>query len=163
VHEVLVRQGWDQAAILWEKALAEGSHKAAEQHLAELARLEQAHGIRLRSIADRLQEKFVKPLALDRLCLAVAPAIEEVRLGEPGPAWAKFQQELQTHAALPVGSGLDVPHWLQRLQFEIQRLRAGHTGVASPTSQHFLSPRTLLSFQQVQDQLNGWDKLLPAE
>src|SRR5581483_9011574 len=80
-HEVLARNDRPKAALLWEKAFARFTDKFAQQHLQELARLEQAHGLRLRTITDRLQEKFIRPLAVDRLCALVAPTMEEARRG----------------------------------------------------------------------------------
>src|SRR5205807_4309553 len=69
----------DLVAERWQEQLTRLTSELAEQYLSELAELERQHGMRLRTVADRLQERFVKPLALDRLCALIEPVMEEVR------------------------------------------------------------------------------------
>ncbi len=71
VHEVLARQD-GAAAALWRQQVEELTDEPAEHHLNEMARLEREHGIRLATIADRLGERFVKPMTIDRLCAGQA-------------------------------------------------------------------------------------------
>lgn len=159
-HEVLARQGCATGALLWQEAFTHLTRDLAEQHLGELTRLEQTHGFRLRTLTDHLEQRFVKPLAIDRLCVLVAPAMAEARTGGDGSALARFQQELAIHAATPAGVGLDVPHWLRRLEREVQRVRAEHTALSGLTRKHFSVPRTTLSLADIQQQLTDWDKPL---
>src|SRR5262249_44037836 len=128
VHEVLARRGRSTAAELWEAAFRQSTAPKAEALLAQLAQLEPQHGLILRTIRDRLNARFVKPLAVDRLCVYVAPAMAEAQQGTAGPALTRFLEELHTHAATPIGSGLDVPDWLDRLQQEARRVRAERNG-----------------------------------
>jgi hypothetical protein len=159
VHEVLARAGRTAAALLWQAAFTDLTRNLAEQHLRELARLEQTHAVRLRTIADRVNERFIKPLTLDRLCVLVAPAMEAARKADDGgQALARFQEELSVHAATPVGSGLDVPIWLRRLQREVQRVRAERTAIAGLGRRQFLIARTTLSLEELRRQLAEWDK-----
>src|SRR5262249_6188282 len=51
-HEVLARKGRAEAAVLWEQGFTRLAAPVAGRYLQELARLEQAHGIRLRTVAD---------------------------------------------------------------------------------------------------------------
>ena len=44
------------------------------RHLAGLAQLESRHGLKLRTVGDRLRERFIAPLAIDRMCALVGPA-----------------------------------------------------------------------------------------
>ena len=46
---------------------------------------------RLRTVADRVEERFLKPLALDRLCALVKPAMAEARAGEKGATFARLE------------------------------------------------------------------------
>src|SRR5262249_37949901 len=78
-HEVLARRGKNGAALLWQAGFTQISEDKAAQHLERLARRESDHGLRLHTVTDRLQERFVKPLALDRLCALIEPAMEEAR------------------------------------------------------------------------------------
>ena len=75
-HEVLIRRGCDGAAEIWRRAMAERTSDVADQQLERLAKLQTQYGMRLPTIADRLSERFVRPLAIDRVRALVAPAAE---------------------------------------------------------------------------------------
>jgi hypothetical protein len=158
-HEVLARRGRGKAAVLWEQSLTQFTRELARQHLEQLSRLERARGVRLGTITDRLNERFVKPLALDRLCAGIEPAMLEAR-GEPGqrPAFERLQRELQTYTATPFGVGLDVPYWLRRLEMEVHRVQATHTTIAVLVEGFFRVPRRPLSYEDLQRQLRGWER-----
>ena len=78
VHEVLAKKD-ARAAALWRDQVQEMSRQAADDHLQELARLERMHGMRLATVADKLEERFVKPMALDGLCALIEPAMARRR------------------------------------------------------------------------------------
>lgn len=159
-HETLARRGLERAARLWEEAFARLTHELAEQHLRELARLEQVHGMRLRSVADRLHERFTRPLALDRLCALIGPALAEAEQPGSGAALARLEAELHPHTQQPTGAGLDVPHWLRRLEGEVQRARAARTAVAQLAEEFFRVPRLRLTGDDVREQLRQWEEPL---
>jgi hypothetical protein len=163
VHEVLARHGRSGTAVLWQEAFVHLTRQRAQQLLNELARLEQANGLRLRTVADRLQERFVKPLALDRLCALIGPALAEAQKPEGGPSFARLQEEMQAWTATPTGVGLDVPHWLRRLESEVQRVRAERSAIAGLAEKYFRIPRRLLTRAEVEEQLANWDRSLPAD
>ena len=102
----------------------------ARQFLAQLAELERARGVRLNTIGDRLQERFIKPLALDRLRALVEPAIQESQQGGNAPSFIRLQEELQAYTATPTGVGLDVPAWLRSLEAEVHRVLATRSTLA---------------------------------
>jgi hypothetical protein len=158
-HEVLARSGRAEAAVLWQDGFADSTQELAAEHLRSLAALEQAHGLRLGTVADRVQERFVKPLALDRLCALVGPAMDEARQGGPGPAMEALEEELQPFVSLPSGVGLDVPGWLRRLEAEVQRVHASHTSLAELAENLFQMPERDLSREELQQQLQEWDRL----
>jgi hypothetical protein len=163
VHEVFVRkQKWEPAIRLQEE-LTRNTGKVADQYLALGKDLERVHGIRLRTVRDRLEERFVKPLALGRLCALVEPAMLEARQRRADGAFGHFEAELQPYAAEPAGVGLDVPYWLGRLEFEVQRVRATRTAIAGLAVQLAQVPRTLLSYEDFQQQLENWDTPLDHE
>jgi hypothetical protein len=159
-HEVLARLGRDRAAVLWEEAVGRQTEGPAAEHLQALARLEQTHGVRLATVGDRVRERFVKPLALDRLCALVEPAMEEARGSEPAAAFGRLREELAAYVATPVGAGLDVPGWLRRLGAEVQRVRAGRTTLAVLAGRQFHLPERRVSLEDLQGQLRDWDKPL---
>jgi hypothetical protein len=159
-HDVLARRGRTEAAVGWEEAFAQLAQEPAAQHLEELARLEREHRVRLSTVADRLREGFVKPLALDRLCALIEPAVREVR--EPGarPAFERLRRELQPFAATPTGAGLDVPHWLRRLEGEVQRVRATHSAVAVLAEGLFRTPQRAMPYEEIQTQVQDIERSL---
>jgi hypothetical protein len=163
-HEVLARADRSGAALLWQEGFTALAQDPAAQHLSELAKLEQTHALRLRTVRDRLEERFVKPLALDRLCVLVAPAMEAARRpNDDGRALARFQEELREQTATPSGIGLDVPFWLRRLQREVQRVRAERMAITGLTRKHFAAPRTMLALAEVRRQLTEWERPLESE
>jgi hypothetical protein len=146
------------AAVLWQESFAEETHELADAHVFELANLEKAHGIQLRTVADQLHEQFVKPLALDRLCAQVEPAMAEARAGTAGPAFARFEQELHDFTESPTGVGLDVPKWILRLQGEVQRVQAARTETAELADRLFQIPRGAVSFEELRQQLEDGEE-----
>ncbi|HXG12165.1 MAG TPA: hypothetical protein VNK04_20590 [Gemmataceae bacterium] len=160
VHEVLARAAEGEAAVLWEEAFGELTQEPAAQHLDELTRLERAHGIRLGTVRDRLEERFIKPLALDRLCALVEPAMEEARRPGEQTAFAELERELQDYTANPSGVGLDVPHWLRRLEAEVQRARAARSSVALLAGSFLQVPDVPLTLADLRSQLADWDRPL---
>ncbi len=66
-HEVLVRCGRDKAAEIWRKAVTQRTADIAEDCLAQLKSLTKKYGMKLPSIAERLEERFIRPLQVDRL------------------------------------------------------------------------------------------------
>jgi hypothetical protein len=158
-HEVLARHNRGQTAVLWEESLTRFTQDLARQHLEQLARLEKGRGVRLSTISDRLHERFVKPLALDRLCARIEPAMNDARAREASrPAFERLQQELAEYTATPFGVGLDVPYWLRRLEMEVHRVQATQTTIAVLAESHFRIPRHPLSYEDVQRQLRGWER-----
>jgi hypothetical protein len=159
-HEILARKGRTKAAVLWLEAFSHATLEATAGHRYELARLERTHGIRLATIADRLGEDFIKPLAVDRACALIEPAMNEARLQQPPASFGLLRSEIRELAAFPAGVGLDVPQWLRQLENEVRRVRASHAAVAVLASDLFRLPQRLLSSEEVQRQLEDWEKPL---
>src|SRR5438477_574500 len=75
-HEILVRRGEEPAARIWRRALTERIKDEADQYLTKLAELQKKYAMRMPTVADRLAERFVRPLTIDRIRALVWPAIE---------------------------------------------------------------------------------------
>jgi hypothetical protein len=159
-HEVLARRNRVRAAVLWEESLTQFTRDLARQHLEQLDRLERARGARLSTVGDRLGERFVKPLALDRLCALIEPAMVEARHPPTleRPTLERLREELRAYTATPFGVGLDVPYWLRRMEMEVHRVQATQTTIAMLAESHFRIPRRPLSPEEVQRQLRGWER-----
>jgi hypothetical protein len=160
-HEMLARHGRASTALRWEESLKQFTRDLARQHLEQLDRLERQHGVRLGTVSDRLGERFVKPLALDRLCALIEPCLREAREDGPEadrPSFSRLQAELRTYTASPTGVGLDVPAWLRRLEGEVHRVQASRTTVAVLAENFFRIPRRAVNPEEVQRQLREWDR-----
>jgi len=164
-HEILARTNKNDAARQWQEAFHKLVRELAARNLEDLARLEKTHGIRLGTVTDRLQERFVKPLDLDRLCALVGPAMEEAqRSGTQAdvvnPSLHRFQEEVAQHAAQPTGVGLDVPQWLRRIETEIQTVKNAQSPIAAQLEQRFRVPQKMLTFEEFKQQIREWEKPL---
>ncbi|MFO0929021.1 MAG: hypothetical protein U0736_18700 [Gemmataceae bacterium] len=158
-HEMLARHGRPATALRWEESLVQFTRDLARQHLEALTRLERQHGVRLSTVSDRLNERFVKPLALDRLCALIEPSLREARqtaAEAERPAFRRLQAELQTYTATPTGVGLDVPAWLRRLEGEVHRVQASRNTVTQLAESFFRIPRRTISHDELQRQLREW-------
>ena len=147
VHEVLVRHGREAAARMWCRAMARETSATADQQLRKLAELQKKYGMRLSTVADRVGEHFIRPLAIDRVRALVHPAAEEARRGLPPKSFTVLEAEASELAQEPTGAGLDLPDWLAMLDDEIDRC-CGHahreeTAIASLE----LLPRVYLTWE----------------
>jgi hypothetical protein len=129
-HEVLIRKGQEQAAEIWRRALRDRVGDEAERFLAELVELQAKYAMRMPTIADRLGERFLRPLSIDRVRALVEPAVAEAEKRESGetavdfhPTFNRLEQQAEKLTRTPSGVGLDVPPWLIALDDEVQRVR----------------------------------------
>jgi hypothetical protein len=125
VHEVLCRRNRIVDVAEWQDEILRYTREHAERHLTELSHIESSHGIILRTVRDRLGERFIAPLAIDRMCALVGPAAAAADPGETGgsSAFTRLYDEITTFAANPTGVGLEVPSWLRGLEAELSRVR----------------------------------------
>lgn len=121
-HEALVRSGCDRAAATWREALAERTRKTAADCLRRLRYLNKKYGMKLPSITDRLEERFVKPLAVDRLCALVPTAMEEIRDDRPPTAFPQLEKLVDQLTKKVSGAGFEPPEWLAALQDEVSQV-----------------------------------------
>ncbi|HEX3599591.1 MAG TPA: hypothetical protein VHU84_05575 [Lacipirellulaceae bacterium] len=121
-HEILVRHDRPAAAELWQQALAERTAETADTNLARFEELCDQYGIRLPSVAERLGERFTRPLAIDRVRALVGPAVAAAD-SKDHAAIAALQQEIASLAQEPAGAGLDLPDWLAALEEEVSMVR----------------------------------------
>lgn len=122
-HEVLVRAGRDSAARMWRRALTERINDESDQYLKKLADLQKKYAMRMPTVADRLGERFVRPMAIDRIRALVEPAVAEAGQSGPKPVFELLEHETESLARHPTGVGLDVPAWLMALEDEVEQVR----------------------------------------
>lgn len=158
VHETLVRRHKNATAELWRRALTDRTQEAADWHLNQLRELMRKHGVRLPTVADRLSERFVRPLAVDRLKALIRPAVTELQEDQPPTAFSLLEQELREFTEHPTGAGLDVPAWLSALEEEVRRVLSKlNRRAAEPATLADRIPRTTPDWEELLAQLRSWD------
>ncbi len=81
--------------------------------------------MRLPTIAERLAERFVRPLVIDRL-RALAPQVMQAAhngAGELNPHFEVLEDEVDTLMSQPSGAGLDIPDWISAIEEEVTAVR----------------------------------------
>ncbi len=155
-HEALTESGRNEAALIWESLLASRSAELADKHLKALARLEKKYGMRLPSISDHISERFVKPMAVNRMTALVPSAMEDARQGRPSTSFALLRDEIRAYLDSTAGSSIDVPVWLRSLERAVDNsdLPSPNTENGDPSP---INPPILLSWNQTRRQLRGWE------
>lgn len=156
VHETLARRA-PGAAKVWRDRVEIVSKDLADEHLKNLAQLEKRHGVRLRTIRDRLEDRFLRPLDQSRLVALVAGAMEQAKTGHDEAARV-LEKEIEVWAANPVGVGLDVPQWIGRLEGEIHRVHNARSALVNLAERVFQVPRLKVPLGDLYDQVKDWNK-----
>jgi len=155
VHEALVRSGHSEAAELWRRKLTEQTAQIADRHLQHLTELVGQYGMQLPSISDRIRERFVQPLAIDRIRSLVEPAMEEAHDEREPIAFAALEEEIGGLTSDPSGAGYDLPAWLASLEEEVStvQLQQRHRITPGDVSRHI--PLCRLTTEQVETQIEA--------
>jgi hypothetical protein len=155
-HEILVRRGQDEAARIWRKALTDRINDEADQYLVKLAELQKKYAMRMPTVADRLAERFVRPLTIDRIRALVEPAIEEGCAGGESPKFEMLKHDTELLTREPTGVGLDVPAWLVALEEEVEDvLHDDYQGWRGHDLAGLIAPLAL-TYDQAKQQLEEW-------
>jgi len=155
-HEVLVRGGCHQCAQQWRRALAERIGSEAEMYMEQLAKLQKKYAMRMPTVADRLQERFTRPMTIDRMKALVGPAIRHFSAtGQASYSFELLIEECKLMMEQPTGVGLDIPQWLAALEDEVDHVLENQRGfVQRPQYDAAVSYRYVRS-EHIVDQLNS--------
>jgi hypothetical protein len=153
-HEILVRQNRPAAAEMWQQALAERTAEASDANLSRYEKLCDEYGVRLASIAERLNERFTRPLAIDRVRALIRPAMDAAGSGDR-TAFAALEEEIESLSREPAGAGLDVPDWLAALEEEVSMVRCAkrHHEIGDDALRRIEQVR--LGWEELQEQLSN--------
>ncbi|MBB3206483.1 hypothetical protein FHS27_002292 [Rhodopirellula rubra] len=122
-HQVLVRMGLDEAALAWRHSLNERIAAEAELYVKRLRDLQKRYSMRMPTVADRLEERFVQPMTIDRMRAFIAPAMADAEANrDHSAAFEMLEHEANQLSRNPVGVGLDLPPWLSALDKEIEKI-----------------------------------------
>ena len=123
-HDVLIRHNRNQAAEIWRRCLADESQEAADRYTSRLAELSRTYGMRLATVAECIGQRFVRPLAIDRVSGLIRPAMEAVGGDDEKTAFSLLEEEIEALSGELSGAGLDVPAWLEALEAEVDMCQA---------------------------------------
>ena len=140
---------------MWRRTVAHRTAATADESLKRFNKLCRKYGMRLPSVADRLAERFVRPLEIDRLCASIGPAVREVRHGRRRTAVERLEKQIDRFTADPPGAGFELPGWLAALDAELDQLDWESGGVDEDTEEPELRiAQVRLSRREVQRQIN---------
>jgi hypothetical protein len=156
-HEVLCRRGHDALAARWRETIQDRTRKLAADLLEELSKREARYAVRLRTVRDRLEERFLLPLEIDRAAAQVAPAAAAAKAGdgEDGPAFVRLLVAMSPLRETVSGVGLEVPAWVRRLEDALRQARDPDAAAAEAGA----TPAAV-EFAELKRQLLEWDKPL---
>lgn len=158
VHEMLCRLGHADAAELWESTYEAQTRDLAEQHLKDLRQLQTRFGMRMPTIVDHLNQRFVKPLAVNRILSLVQQSAKDARAGEPHSAsFDKLSSEVDEYLEDSWGSGVDIPSWLRSLEKEVHDQTEHNEGGRPGTDAELDMPQRLLASEEFRAQLRDWE------
>jgi hypothetical protein len=80
------------------------------------------YAMRMPTVADRILERFVQPMTIDRMRALVGPAMADAEANRPSRSFDLLEQECELLTRHPTGVGLDVPAWLDALEQEVEQL-----------------------------------------
>ncbi len=155
-HEILVRRGQHEAAQLWRRSLSERIGDEADRYLAKLAELQKVYAMRMPTVADRLAERFSRPLMIDRIRALVEPAMKEAAKPGKHPTFELLEHEIEWLTREPTGVGLDIPPWLLALEEEVETVRDPTHHRDSSAAPHAIIPPVRLGLEELQQQLDEW-------
>ena len=123
-HSVIVREKNYELADSWTEEIRKKSSQNADKLLKRYEALCQTYGISVKSVYDRLSERFIKPMGINKLCALLEPAVNEARTNsEERPAFQQFQKLIAEFSSEVSGTGFESPHWLEEVENEAQRYR----------------------------------------
>jgi hypothetical protein len=154
-HDLLVRSSHNEAARMWRRAFADRVGEEADRYLKRLTKLQKRYAMRMPTIADRIGERFIRPMVIDRTCSLVKPAMLAAGDDTTPTEFEILREETELLTRQPSGVGLDVPVWLTRLEDEIEDVLRGQR---QPIEHEFdtVLPRVELTYEEVQSQLLSW-------
>ena len=152
-HEALCQRGYDALAARWRSFIAKQTTELSDELLTELTERESRYGVKLRTVRDRLEERFTRPLEIDRAAAQVPAAAESARAGqtEDNPAFARLRTAIEPLEAIVSGVGLDVPIWVRRLEDALRQTR-------DRTAEPVPPPPAGLTPDELERQMDEWDK-----
>ncbi|MBW3598246.1 MAG: hypothetical protein KY475_13365 [Planctomycetes bacterium] len=155
-HDILVRRGRLEAAHRWREALTREIQGKTHQYLAALAQLQKKYAMRMPTVADRINERFTRPMVIDRICALVEPALRDANESKPSAAFEQLEADVSELTREPSGVGLDTPPWLASLEEEVDDALDRVYNRDRQIHVDALIPQVPLTFEKLRRELNKW-------
>lgn len=154
-HEILVRSRFDNAAVIWRRSLSERIGAKADIYVTKLRGLQREYAMRMPTVADRILERFVQPMTIDRMRALIEPATHDAEANRPSGAFDLLQREADLLTQHPTGVGLDMPAWLAALEEEVEMVAKRHGGNEVDVMSLVTMPIRPLDREELKGQLNA--------
>lgn len=160
-HEALIEIGRYQAAQNWEHIFAIRSSEQADEHLLILHDLEAQYGVKLPALKDHIEERFVKPIAINRMLALVREIMEEKDETVRREYFDDLRVQIEQYQDGTSGTGLEVPEWLRVLDQELRNFEAPEHLSNDPYGEQIIIPVTI-NLREMRRQLKTWnDDFMP--
>ncbi len=158
-HRILINSDRPAAAELWRRAVAERTSEAADAQLNSLQKLIQNYGVKIAAVCERISERFVRPLVIDRIRSHVRPSMDS-NSEESEIHFAILREEIAELMETPTGAGLDLPDWIHAIEEEVDSDRIRQRQRIDPEMMLQRIEQVRLDWQQTLLQLSaGQNKL----
>ncbi len=162
-HEALIQIGRLKAAKTWEKVFIERSATRADLHLRKLRQLETNYGVKLPAMSDHIEERFVKPLAVNRMVALVKQTMQEEDALKKRELFDDLRVEIENYQDGTYGTGLEVPEWLRLLDQEVRNQESPDLSSGDPYSKQIIIP-VAINLREMRRQLKTWDNaVIPSK
>lgn len=152
-HEILVRHRFEQAAATWRRSLAERIGAKADVYVTKLRTLQREYAMRMPTIADRILERFVQPMTIDRMRALVEPATLDAEANRESAPFELLEREAEVLTRHPTGVGIDMPAWLAALEEEVEMVAKRRGGNEVDVMTLVTIPIRTLSREDISQQL----------
>lgn len=151
-HRVLTDMQLYEDAQKWEDQLQDATAEKAAHYLDALQQLEQTYAIKLLAIDERLNQRFIKPLAVNRMLARIPQAlVEGLDEHQPGPDCRALEEEIETYLEETQGASADLPAWLTKLEHELEKsMLAREADIVDPTEM-ICVPQEILTHGELSD------------
>jgi hypothetical protein len=108
--------------MMWRRSLSERIGAEADVYVTRLRQMQTNYAMRMPTVADRILERFVQPMTIDRMRALIGPAMRDAEANRESHSFELLEQEAELLTRQPTGVGLDVPAWLDALEEEVEEL-----------------------------------------
>jgi hypothetical protein len=119
-HRILVQSSENRVARMWRRSLSERVGPEADRYLEKFEKLRQQYSIQMMTVHDRLAERFVHPMQIDRMRSLVAQAMAQPGTRAAQRAFDVLEHEAEQLTNQPMGIGMDLPNWLAAVDEEVE-------------------------------------------